>query len=180
MAGCRSSRGDSSIVSKTKPADVAAGGLLVWGRVVTRCRRGKLVVVAVVPPLQRWLIVVAGRVSIVAGRVRSRCASQTWLVGVLVIVHLAPIFKRGQTRFDVIKFGCRYRIFLPGRQDLLDLFLGLGNAVWGLRMRSKRLGQSSRLLLFHGLQLLEEGHERLWVVSRLIHILQAQVVSQGV
>src|SRR5580704_18501814 len=136
-----------------------------------------LVAAAVVASLERRLIVVAGGRPILAGAIGGRGAPQTRLVGVFQIVWLAAVFKQRQTRLDVVEFGRSHRIFLLRRQDLLDLFLGLGNAIWGLRMRSKSLGQRPRLLLFHGLQLLEEGNERLRFVSCLIHILQSEVVG---
>src|SRR5580700_2572973 len=175
-AGCRSSRGDSSIASKTKPAAEATGVSCMCGAgCLTRWPpAGRLV--AVIPPLQGRLIIVARRCSI-AGCVSPRSASQTGLVAVLVIDHLPPVFERCQPRFDVVEFRRSHGVLEPSWKDMLNLFLGLGDPVGRLGMGGKSLGERSRLLLFHGLQFLEEGNERLRVVSRLVHILQAQVIG---
>src|ERR1700686_3051511 len=128
--------------------------------------------IALIPPLQRRMIIVTSR-SILAGLIAGRSPPQTWLTAILIIDHLAPVFERSQTRFHVVEFRCRHRVFRTRRQDLLNLLLRLGNAVGSLWMRSESLSQRSRLLLFHPLQFLEEGNKRLRVVSRLVHVLQA-------
>src|SRR5208282_1301402 len=83
---------------------------------------------------------------------------------------------RSQPRFDVVEFRRSHRVLRSGRQNLLDLVLGRSDAIRRLRMRGKSLRQRSRLLLFHGLKFFEKSDERLWVISRLVHILQAEVV----
>jgi len=53
---------------------------------------------------------------------------------------LAREYDVAQPRFDLVKLGGRNHIFLLGRQDARDFFLGIGDAFGRRRMRGKIFG----------------------------------------
>src|SRR5208282_2396562 len=62
------------------------------------------------------------------------------------------------------------------RKNGRDLLLRRRNAVRRLRVRSEGFGDRARLLLLFRLNLFEETDESLGIVSRLIHVLQPEVI----
>src|SRR5215469_3111475 len=108
----------------------------------------------------------------------SRCRTpQGGLVGTLIIHNLPAILDAGQSRFHVSELRSGDHVLRASRKDAANLFLRFADSIGSLRMRRKRLGKRPGFLLLTSLQLLEELHERIRIVSRLVHVLQAKVVG---
>src|SRR5271169_5600473 len=137
-----------------------------------------------VAPLQGRAVVVrlvAGVAAVAAaaivGVIVAGGAPQCGTVLVLVIGQLAAVLDGRQPRLHVLEFRSIHNILGTRRQDAVDLFLALGDAVRSLRVSRESLGQRARLLLLLGLHLLEEGNEGFRIVPRLVHVLDAQVIG---
>jgi len=70
---------------------------------VVRIQKSGSVAAAVIPPLQRWPIIIVGLV-VAAILVGGRCPPQAGPVLVFLLVQdLVTVFNRRQPRFDVVK-----------------------------------------------------------------------------
>ena len=75
-------------------------------------------------------------------------AAQRGLVAALAVVDLALVLDAGQARLDIVELGGGDHVVRPGGQDGGDLFLGVDDAVGGLRVVGEDLGQRAGLVLF--------------------------------
>src|SRR5208282_1950659 len=119
-----------------------------------------------IPPLQRGAVVIrlvrgvaAVAAAAIAGMIVAGGTPQRGTVLVLVIGQLAAVLDGRQPRLHVLELRGVHNILGTRRQDVIDLFLALGDALRSLRVGSEGLGQRARLLLLLGLHLLEEGNE---------------------
>src|SRR5271163_5024664 len=132
---------------------------------------------SIIAALQRGTIVVAARVrawgaTLVAGR----GAAQAGLAPIFLVNHFVTVFDGRKPRFYVVKLRGRNDVLRARRKNGRNLLLRRRNAIRSLRVRSECFGDCARLLLFFGLNLFKEADEGLRVVSRLIHVLQPQIV----
>src|SRR5215469_13715421 len=96
--------------------------------------------------------------------------------GAAAVIFAVMVFQPVQAVFNRFKIGGIYRVLGLGRQQRIDFFLSLQNSVFGLGMGFKRPGQSVLFVLFETFNSLEKRSQRLWVVARLVHVLNRQVV----
>ena len=85
-----------------------------------------------------------------------RGATQGRTIPSMSLINLVPVFQLRQPLLHILKFGSVHLVFRLGRQQRVDLFLGLGNAVGSLGMSIESLGQRTRLVFFQRFDLFEK------------------------
>src|SRR5947209_6098192 len=131
--------------------------------------------VLLIATLQSWTIIVLF-ISIFAVTVAGSAAKRG-LVAVFLVINLVAVFNGREARFHLVEFRGAHNVLLTRRKNGCNLFLRFLNAVGRLRVRCKSFGQSAGLLLLLRLQLFKESHKSVGIITGLVHILQAQVIS---
>src|SRR5262245_41650229 len=106
-------------------------------------------------------------------------ALKAWPGDVLFCLSLAlsGVFQEFQASLDSFKLRAVESVFLPGGKRLLNLLLGLSNAVFGDWVRGECLRQETGLAFLLCLHLLEKGDKGGRIVARLVKVLKAKKVS---
>src|ERR1035438_3517821 len=94
-----------------------------------------------------------------------------------ILGRLLPRFQGDHPLADIDVFGCVDHVLVPGRQNALDLLLGLADARGIHRVRRKDARHRPGLLPLQRLQLLEDADGAIGIVAGRVQILHAQVVG---
>src|SRR6478752_9544466 len=103
--------------------------------------------------------------------------AQRGLLRVLGIGQPALVLDSSETRLDIVEFGSRDDIFVARWKNAGNFFLRVQDAIRGLGMVGKGLGDQTGLPLLKCLHLFKEADESLRLVSGAIHVLHSEIVS---
>ena len=102
-------------------------------------------------------------------------ASQARLVG--FFGGRPAVFQLRQLRLDLIEFRCRDDELILVRKNQFNILLRHLDAIAGRWMRAEHLRHASRPRAFLRLELFEEAHGSARIVSRLVEILQSEIIG---